>query len=272
MVIKNKKTYGCVDFGFNPSHTTVTNDVHDDEDSDGENENKDKLPPSAKSSLVFMLVSLNESWKVPFAYFFIDSLRSQERCLLIQPALRSLEENSVVVRCLTFDGCLVNLTTAKKLGACVDVLSPKFKPYFLHPTSHENVYIFSDACHMINNARNSFAKTVIRNKEDELLYLYVSPMYDAENRKISWSHIEDLVNFQSDEGLRVANKLTKRHVKYKENIMNVRLAAQTLSHSTASGLRYLERKYIHCSSRMSQEQLILRSISTMLLIYLIFDL
>jgi len=50
---------------------------------------------------------------------------------------------------------------------------------------------------------------------------------DQENKKIKWSHIVDLLEIQNSKGLHSANKFKKTHVRYHENKMNVRLAAQT---------------------------------------------
>lgn len=174
-------------------------------------------------------------------FLHIDLLSAQERGLLVKHALWLLEENCVIVQLLTFDGDAVNLATMKKLGACLDVLSPAFKPYFLHPVpvSNDKVYIFMDPSHMLKNVWNLFGKMIRWNKNKSDL-LYTASMYDAEGKKILWMDIEDIVDLQRSEGLRAANKSTPRHVKYEERITNVCLVAQTLSHSTASVLRYIQ--------------------------------
>lgn len=43
---------------------------------------------------------------------------------------------------------------------------------------------------------------------------------------------------QEKVGLNVANKLTPTHIEWKKNIMKVKLAAQTLSTSTADALEF----------------------------------
>jgi hypothetical protein len=48
----------------------------------------------------------------------------------------------------------------------------------------------------------------------------------------------DLVVLQDTEKLHAANKLTKKHILYEDNKMNVRLAVQTLSGSVASALHF----------------------------------
>ena len=239
LIIKNDKNYGLVDLGMGSS-SSHTSDNSQPNDVDAER--NDKTPPLAKKSLVFMLVALNSNWKVPFAYFMVDSIDSQQQGILITRAFELLEEHSIIARSLTFDGERTNFSTVKLLGANVDVMSPNFKPYFKHPIkTDENVYIFPDPSHMIKNVRNSLGKTMKRNKKGELLY--TAPFKDEFDRKISFECIEKIVALQTEEGLRAGNKLRDRHVKYEENRMNVRLAVQTLSHSTFAALKYVQKKY-----------------------------
>ena len=67
-----KKYRGYVDLG---------NEVEDDDSA-----------PLAKNALVFMVVGINESWKVPVGYFFIDGLSGKERGNLIKVCLKKLHE------------------------------------------------------------------------------------------------------------------------------------------------------------------------------------
>lgn len=65
-------------------------------------------------------------------------------------------------------------------------------------------------------------------------------LIDSNDENIEWKYILDIVDIQSDEGLHIANKLKKKHVKYRQNIMNGRLATQTLSNSVKDSLLYLK--------------------------------
>lgn len=49
--------------------------------------NSDSILP-AKSALMFMAVSLNDHWKVPFGYFLINSLNSVKRVNILTLALQ----------------------------------------------------------------------------------------------------------------------------------------------------------------------------------------
>ena len=60
----------------------------------------DSLPP-AKEALVFQLVGLNDSWKIPVAYFLIDGLDATERSQLVLQCLERAHEAGVkVCHCL----------------------------------------------------------------------------------------------------------------------------------------------------------------------------
>lgn len=203
---KNKlKTYGHVDYGptlkIEPSHLMATN------------------------ALVFMLVSLDGKFKWPIAYFFTNSLNSTVQAELIRTALCICHENGIKVWSVTCDGPKVNVATLHRLGCslfadCYD----EIKNYFEHPISKERVYATMDACHMLKNARNSFQS--IRDLKHN-------------GNEIKWQYVVDLHNFQETINLKLANKISTKHVLFKNNIMKVRLAAQTLSSSVANALEYL---------------------------------
>jgi len=53
-------------------YVDIRSDSNDDDDSS----------PVAKDALVFMVVSVNSSWKIPIAYFFIDGLSGVEGQIL----------------------------------------------------------------------------------------------------------------------------------------------------------------------------------------------
>lgn len=56
--------------------------------------------PYATSALVFLLVAINDNFKVPMGYFLIDSLSGKERANLIRTALVLAEENGVYIQYL----------------------------------------------------------------------------------------------------------------------------------------------------------------------------
>ena len=53
--------------------------------------------PMANDALVFMVVSLNSSWKVPCGYFFIDDLSGKERANLVKVCIQRLHDIGIRV-------------------------------------------------------------------------------------------------------------------------------------------------------------------------------
>lgn len=62
------------------------------------------------------------------------------------------------------------------------------------------------------------------------------------NGNVSWALIEKLFSLQEAEGLRLANKLTKGHMNWRDQKMKVKLAAQTLSESVAVAIDFCREK------------------------------
>ena len=55
-----------------------------------------------------------------------------------------------------------------------------------------------------------------------------------------WEHVKRLHEIQSEGQLHLANKLTKRHINYDNNIMKVKYATQLFSQSVADALQTLK--------------------------------
>lgn len=175
----------------------------------------------ASQVYVIMLVAINDSFKIPLGYFFITSLTAELKASLINIALRKCHQVKVKVVSLTFDGCKTNIATMKILGCNLDN-KESIKTYFKHPSADHNVVVFLDACHMVKLIRNVFeSKKIIKNRE---------------NAAIKWHYITDLHLLQEEKQLHLANKLTHRHIAFKNDIMKVKLATQLLSRSVAKAL------------------------------------
>jgi hypothetical protein len=63
-------------------------------------------------------------------------------------------------------------------------------------------------------------------------------LVDEDGRKIKWEFVKTLVDLQQTEGLHAANKLTQRHINFRQEIMKVRLAVQIFSRSVAAALDF----------------------------------
>jgi len=185
--------------------------------------NQDDTAPLAKNALVIMLVAVNDHWKVPVAHFFINGLTGKEQANLVSQCLLKLHEIGVNVISLTCDGPSAHLTMLKELGASIN--PDNMNSSFPHPADpHKLVWAFLDACHMLKLARNCLGT--------------LKTMRDSSQRVISWKYIENLYELQKQEGLRLANKLSRKHIEWKTNIMKVNTAAQTLSSSVADAIEF----------------------------------
>ena len=69
---------------------------------------------------------------------------------------------------------------------------------------------------------------------------------------INWSLISQLSELQEKEGLHAANKVTRKHIQFKSQIMKVSLAAQVLSRSVALALLFVKKagyaEFIECDA------------------------
>jgi hypothetical protein len=97
--------------------------------------------PLAKEALVFMVVSINSSWKIPVGYFLVDGVNSEQRCNLLKQCLSHICETGLRILTLTFDGLSSNLTMATLMGCQLNV-SKDLKTFFPHPVTYNNAYIY----------------------------------------------------------------------------------------------------------------------------------
>lgn len=164
-----------------------------------------------------MVSGIGNEFKIPIGYFLIQSLCAEERAAIIHEAMFKLYKIGV-------DGDSANIAAGKILGANYYENTPYFKNPF---DERRLVYMILDPSHVIKLLRNCLG-----NKKKN---------YDSENNEISWSYLENLVNLQISENVNFGNKLTKTHLHFDKMKMNVRLAIQTLSNSSADSIEYLNK-------------------------------
>lgn len=128
-------------------------------------------------------------------------------------------EHGISIANIACDGARSNVRTLEKLGAQIPA-----KPYFKHPSMGHNVHTSLDAVHTLKLARNAFGSL---------------RRFNCEDGEIDYGYIEMLHKLKEDMGVRLANKLSNRHMKWQSMKMKVRLAAQLLSSSVADALEYL---------------------------------
>ena len=139
-------------------------------------------------ALVFLVSAMNDSWKLPVAYFLVDGLSGDQKRNLVLSCLEIMEKCGVKIVTLTHDGISSYFTMLGGLG--VEIYNA---PYFPHPISNNNIHITP---HMLKLERNTLAGRGSIAKGSEM---------------IKWEYIEKLHCLA--------------HIQYKKK-MCVRLAAQ----------------------------------------------
>lgn len=174
----------------------------------------------AKQAIVFLITSIELKISLPVAHFFIDNLNAQEKQNMLLDMIRCLWAIGINILTITFDGLITNRSMCEKLGACFQ--PPNIQPFI--EVDNKQILILLDPPHMLKNVRNSFASKGQFLKDGSL---------------IMWRYIERLENKRIKNNF-VAHKLTKEHIQWDKNKMNVRLAAQTFSKSVSCALNHLK--------------------------------
>ncbi|KAL4714498.1 hypothetical protein ACJJTC_017561, partial [Scirpophaga incertulas] len=115
--VKAQRYYGYVDMGFGSSP-----------------DNSEEVT----DALVFLLVGINTSWKVPFGFFLIHGINSVQKASLVSKALELIHETGIEVKTLTCDGPKVNIGMAEELACCMD--PNNLQTSFLDPISGYLMY------------------------------------------------------------------------------------------------------------------------------------
>ena len=156
------------------------------------------------------------------------SITADVQAGIIREALLRTFDCGVKVRVVTMDGTAHNVSTYKVLGCN---LQPKkmssMKVAFKHPhaSAEYQVYGMLDPPHMAKLVRNLLAE-------------YWELKWPGKGT-VKWAYIVRLFETQqAHHGVRLANKITKKHVNYKQNKMKVRLATQIFSRSVAKSLEW----------------------------------
>lgn len=179
----------------------------------------------ASEALFVQIVSFTYNFKCPIAYFLSNKSDANLQAQLLSACLRSLFEIGINVRSITSDGAQANIGTYNKLGC--NIFPQNLVPYFTHPCDNTiRIYCMLDICHMVKLVRNALAEKMLMSKSG----------------KICWTYVQALDKTQNSKKLKLANSLTSHHINYRNKIMNVRLAAQTLSSGVADAIDYLK----HC--------------------------
>lgn len=180
--------------------------------------------PVANNILVFMVTVLDICVSIPVAYFAINQkLNADQKKVILLDVLKEISQIGVQVINITFDGARENISLCEKLGCSLD--PDNLKTYFTNPLNQSKVFLIFDPCHMLK---------LIRNALGDLQYIT-----DPQLGRIEWSYFEKLEQFRVKSKF-ITHKITKRHIQYYRNRMNVRLAAQTFSNGSTTSMLHLK--------------------------------
>ncbi|KAL4088909.1 hypothetical protein QTP88_023992 [Uroleucon formosanum] len=180
----------------------------------------------AKEALVFLVVALNEAWKIPVGCFLINHINSSQKSELVSHCIDVLTKTGVTIVSLTFDGCPTNINMVKILGCGLD--ADNFNTSFKVDGVANTISIIPDPAHMVKLIRNAFGEK--------------RQFIDMDGGVIDFEYINKLLILQEDEGCHLANKLKKQHVFYSRQKMKVKLATQLLSRSVSETLTFCRDK------------------------------
>lgn len=139
---------------------------------------------NAMATQALLLMAVNESWKIPIAYFLITGMDGKEKANVIRESLTKLREVGVKVVSLTCDAPTRNLSMIRELGADLNINNMKL--YFLHP--EDPVHVFLDECHMLKLFWNAFASLLEFEKEDgskiKVLFSTLKPSMNFRRKKV----------------------------------------------------------------------------------------
>lgn len=178
----------------------------------------------AKEALVFMLVGLNGGWKAPIGYYLTKGLSSDTQKELVLHAISKLHEELFEVHAIVLDGHATNVSMCTLLGAKLDFAGQNNQCFFTTEMQHKTFIVF-DVCHMLKLVRNTL----------QAYGGFITP-----DGLVSWQYLSMLHQVQEEEGLRLANKVTQKHIFFEKQEMKVALAAQLLSSSVAKALRTMK--------------------------------
>ncbi|XP_077556947.1 uncharacterized protein LOC144170810 [Haemaphysalis longicornis] len=182
---------------------------------------------TADHALVLMFVPLFHSWVQPIASFATrHAAPGRVLAKLVLEAIMELYKHNAVVVAVISDGASTNKAMWSSFGIKGKLDAPKHKVE--HPCApDQHLYFLCDVPHIIKCIRNH----LLRHK-----YAMIG------QHKVNFDHYRKLQEVDGKQQLRVVPKLTKEHVS-PDNLrkMNVRLAVQLFSRSTAIGLKVYQR-------------------------------
>lgn len=181
----------------------------------------------ANNVIVFMACGLNSYFQQPIAFYFVRTLKANERADLLTRVMNEISKRGIRIGNITFDGYKSNATMCAILGADFKSDNGDYTTFITNPYNGEKVYIIYDPSHNIKLVRNTLGT-------QKILY--------EEGTEIKWKYFEDLVGYSAEDAFGLTHKMNKRHLQFEDRKMHVRTAVQTLSQSTADSMQFLQQK------------------------------
>jgi hypothetical protein len=174
---------------------------------------QDKVYGPHKKLQLVVLRGLFHKWKLQVFYAFDTPMNKK----LLFELITEIEKHKAIIRGASAD--LGNHTVLSQLGLTKD------QPWFQHPTnSTRKIFFFPDAPHLLKLLRN---------------HLIDQGLQWSDGTKLEKKDFENLLEKDGNEK-KILPRLTQEHIYCKNNArQRVRMAAQLLSHSTATAMKTL---------------------------------
>lgn len=187
----------------------------------------------ATHALVFMIRGLTANWKQVIAYYLTgNSIMGNVLWQITRNIISLLADGGMNVRAVVSDMGAANRAMWKVAGVVAN--REIVKSSIAHPVfPGQQLYFLADVPHVLKNIRNCLLS------QDIILPNDVVHEFGLPCPTVSISHIRKVIDVQAKSTFKIAPSLSKKHVNPKQyEKMKVNIAAQLLSHSTASAIRY----------------------------------
>ncbi|XP_061724354.1 uncharacterized protein LOC133530458 [Cydia pomonella] len=174
-------------------------------------------------TFVFVLVSLDEAWKIPIGYIFAKRIPPETQAEFIRVCLTQCHEAGVDVVAVTLD----SLTPAEFLGCSFQDVN-NLKTVFKHPICDSEVAVWIDPCLAIRSAR--------------LTLKVKGVLHDDAGNKVRWNLIRVLRGLYSAETVDFERP---KLLQLRNHIAKVGLTTEIFSDSLAPALQLCEELFPH---------------------------
>ena len=138
---------------------------------------------------VFMVRGLVDKWKQPVVYFLTSGPMCSDRLkTTLLTCIEKVQATGLIVKVVICDQGSNNRSVVNSLGVSVD------NPTFQHNGS--TIFVLYDPPHLLKNIRNNIKRSGFRVNEE----------------LVSWKYIEQFYGIDSSLPIRMAPKLTAKHV------------------------------------------------------------